>query len=157
MAKAKADRTATETAPRPRLHFGRLKLATGTYRHHFADIPTGTDPAMLLEPDYWEHLSRVIRPLDKIEAFCEDGTWEAMFRVMFVGRAEIRLSPIYEVHHDQTKAGDLSSDLHEVRWISPSKKWGVVRRDTGAVIRDELYPKSQAVAFLQHHLSKLKD
>ncbi|HDZ73697.1 MAG TPA: hypothetical protein ENH55_13210 [Aurantimonas coralicida] len=149
-----------QVAPVPvqaaRLHFGRLKEAEHARRTLFADIPAGTEIATILEPGYWAHHTASIRPMDLIEAFCEDGSWEALLRVMFVGRVEVRVSPIHVVQHEQADVADLTSDLYVVKWRGPGAKWGVLNRDTGEVIKDRFYPKSQAVAYLRDHLRKMK-
>lgn len=139
-----------------RLHFGRLQEAEQARRHHFADIPAGGKVDDLLDPKYWRHHVKVIRPLDLIEAFCEDGSWEAMFRVMFVGANEIRLSTLSIVEHeDPADVAPLSED-YDVTWKGPVAKYAVVNKQNGMIIKDRLYPKSEAVAFLKNHMGRMK-
>ena len=160
-AEEKKPRAPVPATPRPargaQIHFGRVKEAVGARNHYFIEIPTGIDIATVLEPGYWAPCVSKFRPMDLLELFCEDGTWEALARIMFVGRAEVRLSTIYVVEHEKADAADLVSDLHEVVYKGPGVKYCVVRRDTGAVIKDHLWPQSEAVAFLRDHLRKVKD
>ena len=94
--------------------------------------------------------------MDLIEAFCEDGSWEAMFRVMFVGANEIRLSTLSIVEHeDPADVAPLSED-YDVTWKGPVAKYAVVNKQNGMIIKDRLYPKSEAVAFLKNHMGRMK-
>lgn len=136
------------------LHFGRLKEARSTRRRWWADIPAGTAFETILQPDYWRHQVRAgIKPLDLIEALCEDGTWEALLRVMFVGRVEVQLSKIYYVEHKEADEA-VDSDDYEVHWKGPVLKWVVRNKSNGAVIKDRLFPKTEALTFLRNHLRK---
>lgn len=137
-----------------RLHAGRLSPVEHKRAELFADIPAGTAPEALLNPDYWQHLAAQLRPLDLIEAFCEDGSWEGLYRVMFVSSAEVVLSPVRITRHGQPGQID-DHETFEIKWISPSKKFGVVHRGNGSVVKDGLYPKSQAYSYLQKHLMDL--
>lgn len=137
-----------------RLHFGRVKPVQSVHRTMFADIPAGTDFKTVLRPEYWAHQTRELRPLDLIEMFCEDGTWEALCRVMQVGEVEAKLSPIYFVQHETQSADD--SDEYEVKYISPSIRYVVRRRDTNAILKDHLQTKSAAYDWLQRHLKDMK-
>ena len=138
------------------LHFGRLKLAASARVERFADLPAGVRPERLMDPAFWKHFAREIQPNDKIEAVCEDGSWEGLYRVMFVSQNEVRISPIYVKEHDTGDQAEVESDLYEIVWKGPGAKFAVVRKDNGAVIKDRLHPKSQALAFLREHLGRMK-
>lgn len=139
----------------PRLHFGRLRLAEQVRTLHYADIPAGLKLEDVMKPAFWAHYTREMRPNDLIETVCEDGTWEALLRVMFISTAEVVLSKVYHVVHDKASADEMSTDVHEIKWISPQVKYAVVRKDNGTVIKDHLYPKDQAIAYLQQHMKSI--
>lgn len=140
----------------PRLHMGRITEAVHQRNHWFADIPAGVSMETVMRTDYLAHHAQFLKPLDKIEAFCEDGSWEAMFRVMFVSVAEVKLSTIYSKQHDLGDAEQVQSDLHEIKWKGPAMKFAVVHKATGEVIQDHLYPKAEAMNYLRKHLTDLK-
>ena len=147
--------TKFDAARRPALMFGRLKEREQAYREWFADIPAGVAIEAVSQPDYWAHHVKSIRPLDTIECFCEDGLWEAKFRVMFVGANEVKLSSLYIVEHEEPATASLSED-YDVKWLSPSAKYAVINAKNGAIIKDKLYPRSEAAAFLKQHLGKMR-
>lgn len=142
-------------APQSKLPGGRIKGASHARVVHFADIPARTEPERLLDPSYWAHYTDIVRPLSQIEAFCEDGSWEGLFRVMRVGTAEILIKPLYIVRYDEQHATD-DSDMFEVRWVGPTINFAVVNRHTGAVVADHLFPESAAYEYLRRHLSEMK-
>ena len=141
-----------------RLHMGRMQPATGARQHLFIDLPAGTEPNDLLDPGYWAHYSQGVRPSDLLEVFCEDGSWEGLYRVMFVSSAEVKIVPIYVSQHGDAGAEGASdsSDTHHVVWKGPTRKYAVARKDSGEVIKDALYPKSEAFQYMHHHLASLR-
>jgi hypothetical protein len=144
-----------EAAKVIKLHFGRLQEVSHARRELSANIPAGTSLETVLEPSYWAHYTRDLRPNDILEVVCEDGSWEASLRVRFVSTAEAKMAVRWKVEFDTDEVTEEESDTHFVKWISPPKKYGVIRRDTGAVIQDGFYPKAEAYNFLRKHLVKV--
>lgn len=140
----------------PALHFGRVTTAEHKWNHYAAVIPAETPKERMLEPHYWKHYaSNLFKPSDIVTCFCEDGSWEASYRVMFVSKAEVRLSLRWEVDHE-AYVPEEESETHEIKWGGPQIKFKVVRKDTGEVIKDHLHPKSEAYDFLRRHLQALQ-
>ena len=139
------------------LQFGKVWPRGFKYQTRDCWVPAGTKPSDLLHPTYFKHYLREWKPHDKPEAFCEDGTWEATYRVLYIGdsKHEAHLSMIYEVWHDTSIEESLATDTHEVKWISPTKKFAVIRIDSGAVVQDGFYPKDHAVAYMHRHLRNI--
>lgn len=144
------------TIMKQRLHFSKMGVAKSKRNSWFAAIPAGTDPKTLLKPDYWANCVKGIKPLDTIEAFSEDASWEALYRVMFVSPIEVRLSPIYEVRHGADEE-TVTSDTYEVAWKGPMRKYSVLMRATGEVIKEGFHPKSMAETFMLQHMKSLKE
>ncbi len=136
-----------------RLRNGALTTIEHSRRELFADVAAGVTFEQVLDSMYFGHFLRMIRPLDVIECFCEDGSWEAKVRVMFVGDVEVITSPIYYVQHDAIDPKDLQDDVFEVQWISPSLKWAVVHKATGERVADGLFPKAAAVQQLRTRMT----
>jgi len=137
----------------PKLHHGRLRPTSSVARQLSADIPTGTDPELLMEPSYWAHHAKTMQPMDMIIAFWEDGSHERWLRVMYVGRNEVHMSLVFEVSHAPVEEPEVESE-YEVAWISPPVKFAVRRKDDHTIIMDHLYPRDAAVKYLNDHLKK---
>lgn len=139
----------------PALHFGRLTSASHKWNEYAAIIPADTPKEAVLDPHYWKHYTRDLKPSDIITCFCEDGSWEASYRVMFVSKAEVKISLRWEASHEAYEP-EADSETHEIKWVSPTNKFAVVRKDTGEVIKEGLYPKSEAYDYLRRHLQHLR-
>jgi hypothetical protein len=92
--------------------------------------------------------------MDLVEAFCEDGSWEASYRVMFVSRTDMKLSRRWYIEHDPGSSESVSQEF-EVAWISPVTKFAVRRIDDHTVVKDGFWPESEAHLFLRNHLRTL--
>lgn len=138
-----------------KLHGERLQLLENAQRSWFADIPSGTTLETVTQPYFWAHHARTIRPDDMIRARCEDGSWAADLWVMFVSPAEVKVAVYHHKKLDADTGDIVPSDLHEVAWKGPGLKFCVVHKKTGAIVRDRLYPKSEAIAFLRSHLRQM--
>jgi hypothetical protein len=138
-----------------KLHYGRLTPIEHARRELFAEIPEGVTLEDILRPEFWSHYARDFKPMDLVEAFCEDGSWEASLRVMLVTDVEVKMSLRWEVRHDKVAPEEEKTETHEIKWKGPAMRFAVVRKDTGEVIKDHLYPKSQAAQYLKNHLQAI--
>ena len=122
-------------------------------RHLFVELPAGTQPEELMDPRYWTHHAREFTPMDRVEVFCEDGLWEAEFRVLFVGTQEVRMTPITITRHDAVEG---ATGPYVVEWISTSKRWGIRRSDNNEVVKDGFFSQSAAHAFASQRLAEMR-
>jgi hypothetical protein len=137
-----------------KLPFGKLKEASFQRREFCASVPANSKSDVVLNPAYWAHHVKVLMPNDKIEAFCEDGTWEGLYRVMYVGEVEVTLSPIYVVEHEKRDVEEES--LYYVKWISPTRLFGVFRKDSNEKIADGFRPKARAYDYITAHSARMR-
>ena len=139
-----------------KLQDGRLGPLENARRLLNADIPSGVTLDTVLQPHFWVHYARQLTPGDLIFAFCEDGSWASVLWVMFVGEGEVRVSAVLFKETDASPETDETSDMHEIKWKGPGMKFAIVHKQTGAIVKDRLYPKSAAVGYLRDHLRKLQ-
>lgn len=144
-----------DTSIPSRLHFGRLKPAEACRTVHRANVPAGVDLATVLDPGYLGHYTKVLTAGDILEVVCDDGSWMAWLWVMFVGTAEVKCQTIWETTFEKASQADVS-ETHKIKWISPTRKYAVVRKDDGKVLKDMLYPESEAAAYLRQHLKNIE-
>ena len=130
-------------------------MAEHAYHVRYADIPAGTNPAVVSSPDYWTHFAQEIEPLDVIVAFWEDGTRETWFRVMFKSPVGLKLSKLFDVEHEAAGDDD-PDDTFKVKWRGPGQKWCVVRVDNNAVLKEKLPSKGEATLFLATYLREMR-
>jgi hypothetical protein len=146
------------TVSQGKLHFGRLKEVEHVRREWFMDVPAGIMLDDVLKPGYLVNFTKNLRPLDRIEAFCEDGSWEAMLRVMFVGQTEVKTRVIYRL--DTSEPGDDNvaplSETYDIIWRGPVLRFCVINTVTREIIKDHLYPRAEAMQYLRQHLHTMK-
>jgi len=137
------------------LHFGRLQPLEHGERSYLADIPVGVTLDTVKQPHFWAHHARGLKPNDMIRAKREDGSWWADLAVMFVSPTEV----VVEVYHYKEFGSaipeTMQSDMHEIVWKGPGLQFCVIHKKTGTIVKDRLYPKDRAAAYLAEHLKKL--
>lgn len=111
----------------------------------FHSPAVGVNIKDMLEPSYWAHVARDLRPGHKIEVLAEDMSYWAMLMVRDVGRTEAKVVVLQEKKLD---AGvDLAKDVDdglEIKWRGPSAKFSVVRKDGGDILRDGFQTRDAA-------------
>lgn len=162
---AQNNQQAGQAAPRapedaPTLAPGRLSTAEHRRVTYAVDIPTGRSLEDLLRPGYWAHHAKQLRPWDKIEARCEDGTWYAEFIVLDASRTWARLALVLERRGlgtsdvSQTAASDAEVqaliNAHEVKFV-PVRKWHVIERASKKVLVEGLQLRDDAEIYLKQH------
>ena len=134
----------------------RFKEAGFVRQHYVADIPSGVDLKTVLTSDYWKHVAPQLRPLDLIEAINEDGSWEAMLRVMYASPTEVKLDVIFKRERAVEAPTADKDSAYRIAWISPGAKFGVFNKDGNVPIKDHLYPKSAAYDYVKEHLREMR-
>lgn len=85
----------------------------------------------VLETEYWAHVAAQLRPMDKIEIYPEDMSYYALLLVTETGTAEARVVAIIKpipLHVKETESlKKILSDDFDVKWVSPTLKYGVIR------------------------------
>lgn len=139
-----------------KLHMGRLQRAAGVRNEWFARIPAGVAPEALLNPAFWAMHAPSLRLLDVIEAFADDASWEAWYRVMAKGQGEVRLSMFLYHRHDGGTVEEIAPDDYMVKYVSPSVRFCVVSKDTGAVVEKGFDTKEMAYRWLADYAKRMK-
>ena len=134
-----------------KLPYGRLHEDGQKWGRKQVIIPADTPYETIISPEYWVRYAKDIRPLDVIECFCEDGTWEARLRVMSVERAAVHVAPVFHVKHDRSDEIEIETETmtHEVVYRGAQLKFCIVHKPTGRVVKDHLFPKDQAIYHLR--------
>lgn len=117
----------------------------------FHEAKAGTTMDAVLSPEYWAHYAREFRPCDRIEVIWEDMTKVADLLVLSVGTVTARVWPLTVADMDPTPAQETTD--HEVKWVSPTRKFGVLRTTDKQTIRDGFGTKPEAEAWLAQYLA----
>ena len=142
----------------PKLHAGRVRPYDHRVSKYWIEIPYGLDHKDVENPGFWVHVVKNFRPGDEVLCFAEDSSWERLYRVLWVGKTEMKLSPlgVVVVHRSSEESAALPSEGYEIAWKGPAMQFAVVDKKSGEIVKDHLYPKELAVKFLSEYTSRLK-
>lgn len=100
----------------------------------------------LLQPSYWAHVAKTVRPGDRIEAVAHDGSWFAEFYVISAGANEVR---VVSLRVASLTAQSVTVE-YEVKFRGRAK-WSVLRMTDKAVMVDGLDDEKAANDWLAQH------
>lgn len=140
----------TSAAPKPRkLHASRCQLAEQSRNIHSVVLEPGTTLDNLKDPAFWAHVSgpKNFRPMDRIEAMPEDGSFWAELLVLSAGPL---FAKVYVMrHYEIGEVGTTSmSDAFAVAWKGPLRQHAVIRVKDNAIMQDKFANKEAALGWL---------
>jgi len=108
-------------------------------------------PEAMLDPKYWVHVSKNMKPGDRIEAIAESREWLVDAVVLDAGswgaKVAFILGPVKLANDAKIEA----PDEYEVKWAGPSAKFRVVRKTDNKVLKDECQTKEEAATWIKNH------
>lgn len=154
---AKTEKTVTEFKVQPRpaqVNAGKFTLQQSgyVYDNHVYRAEEGMELDTMLAPSFWSHVAGRLKPLDRIEIVPDGGKYYAELMVLVTDAKTARVKTLrYEVL-EEVSPEDAESDSHMIKWRGPAAKFGVVRKDDGAVLKDGFPTKEDAAAYMREHL-----
>lgn len=122
----------------------RLKHAEFVRSHYRVEPAAGASLADVADPEYLGHVAERLRPGDKLEIMPECMSWYAEALVVDAARRSARIQVILGPVAIDAGEQVLASDVFEARWISPTARFGVVRRADGALMAKQFPAKADA-------------
>lgn len=118
-------------------------------RTHFAACPApGTTLEDIANNEYWTHVARKLRPGTLIEVLPEDMTFFATLIVLWVGMNVVRVKVLSFVNlGDEEATSEGEESANKVAWRN-GKNWCVLRRNDGAIIKENLASKKDALIWV---------
>jgi len=121
-------------------------------------LPHGIKLNDILDPKYWQHHSSKLRPDDKIEVRTEGRLFYAELFVMDVGHLAVKMKVLTAIALQTTKESEDAIRLEKdaeaqtlddnpgyiVKWVSPTKKYGVKREGQNEWVRTDFETKEAA-------------
>lgn len=137
---AKADEKAIPERKVQPLENPRMEEAEYKRTVMVATAHPGTQPADLLQPEYWAHVSTRLKPWDEVHVRADDGTWYAKVLVTESGRTYAR-THILESHNLTSQDVAMSQQKmyigdYEVMHRGEHSKWSVVRKSDRSVVHE---------------------
>ena len=110
-------------------------------RWYFLDLPPGTKPEHVEDPDFWVHMAARFRVHDEIIAIAADGSFEAELRVVAIDPrklwAQVRPLRVWrgEAAASENAAPRTDPDGYKIEFSGPHK-WRIVNVAGDVVAKD---------------------
>lgn len=135
------------------------KLMAGDFREadfyrvvFMACPPAGTPLEALLEPEFWVHIAKQVKPLCRIEVVPEDCSYFAELMVMGANSGGVRVKVLrHEKLEIEAPEGAEDKDF-KIEWGGPKSKWRVIRKSDRFMMRDGFAHKGEAQNWLADHI-----
>ena len=130
----------------------RLALVEFARASHHVTVENGVTKAMLEKPDFWAHISELLKSGDHIEIVPKDRHFFAEVFVLAAssGWAKVKMLRYTTLIKDTTKTKD---ENFQVEW-NGTEKWRVLEGDE--ILTKDHETKELALAWLKEHKRKLK-
>jgi hypothetical protein len=128
-----------------------LKLAEHVRQTWHVTPRTGDGPKDLLDPKYWVHVARNLKPGDKIEVLSEAREWYAEAVVLSAGQFGAKVAFTLDPIRLENSAETEEPEGYEVKWAGPSVKWRVIRKSDGQIVREDLQSREEAATWIKSH------
>lgn len=140
-----------------KIHESRFALAESKRNVWFATPVEGTPFGELLQPAYWSHIARRLRPGDLIEVVPDENTYKAFLVVLDAGQnwakvaldRKVDLSPPASV-----AAGDINKE-YAVEWKGPHWKHAVIRVSDKQVVEKGFNTRDEAGRWIATNASRM--
>lgn len=140
-----------------KLHPTALKLAEHAMRSFHIILPAGVTVEDMKKPEFWSHVGEKVKPMDRIEAYAEDGSFYAEFMVLDSARLWAKVRLMREVSLVQEVEGEVevTAPEFEIKWGGPAKKHGVRRISDGQWVKQDCGTAEEAVSWLNDYKKAL--
>lgn len=134
----------------------RMQLAEQSRNIWCLTVPNGTTVQDMLNPGYWAHLARQLKPGDRVEVEPDNGTYFAELRVLDAGNQYAKMAVLREVTLESIEpSATISVPGHTVEWSGRHTKWRVIRESDRKVLKDSLASKADGYAWLASYSKAL--
>lgn len=124
-----------------------------------ATAEAGTPIETVLDPMYWSHVAKTLKPWHEIDVRAGDGSWLVRLVVRDAGPMWAKVE-LLAAHEFEAKAGAdvvmpaAAEGRYIVKWRFGAK-WSVLRLGDNAVMIDGLATKDEAALWLTQHVAKV--
>lgn len=145
--------------PNRKLLVTQIKEAEYVRRDYVVTPPQGTTMQEMLEPMYWAHVARQLRPFDRIEVRFADGKAWAELIVRVAEPLAVKVAILrhrdFEIEQGKSSGPELEiPDGYEVKHRGLAK-WSVIRLADQEVLEKGFQDRTAAIVWLHGTLARL--
>ena len=135
-----------------KLSEGDLSLMQSIQAIYTATPPVGTTREDMMQPIFWSHVARKLKPMFEIWAMPKDGAWYGKWLVIYADSTQAKLKELDFYSLEEISDPESESDPYIVKWISPPVRFGIVRKADKVIIKDRFETKELAYAWKAQNL-----
>ena len=134
-----------------------FQTAEHRYRRFDCIAPKGITQKDLENPELWCNVAPQIKMHDEVRVIAEDHSFVAYLLCTFAQGTDARLKIVggADLHDEESEQIELSSSKYEIK-LCGAKKFCILNKETGEVIRENLAKKSIAERELEEYIAALK-
>ncbi len=138
--------------------FAPVNLESAEYRvttyYHTLEMDEPLEAA--LEPEYWTHVARILRPGNEIRIDAADYSFCALLKVRSTSRISATVDVIWSKSFKDHVGPEVDNVTgFEIKWRGPKAKFGIIRVSDGEVVRDGYDTREIAADALREYLKAL--
>lgn len=130
-------------------------LAAHSFREFNVNVPASMSNEELVNPNAWQNVINQCRPGDEIRVRADDDSFTARLYVAHVAGTESRLRLIYKAQFEELDIEELDANAPYFIRLQGPKKFCIIKRDTGEVIKDMIPTKKDAHIELDDYMRAL--
>lgn len=130
-----------------KLQPGKMEEAEYVQQQWIVNAEPGHTLRDVMEPTYWFHVARDIKPYAHIEVRDGEGKWIAFLIVINSGTNWASCVLDRQIDLAATAEEPPEAQLFSVKWRGPQAKFGVLRNADGKVLQDGFPDKASAYAW----------
>ena len=131
-----------------KIHPSRFNLAETKRNVWHITPPDGTPFDALLDPSYWTHVSRKLRPTDRVEVFAEDGSYFAEFYVISAGDQSAKVALMRKIDLGEVVEDIAGIPGFKAMWRGPHHKHAVIRTKDNAPVQTGFDTREEAIEWI---------
>lgn len=128
----------------------RFDLAEQKHNRWFAGVENSVSIDDVMNPEFWGHVARNLRPCDEIVVYPDSCEWRLHLHVVSVNRQGATVAKL--AYNDFTTgdvvAGEDPTGLI-AKWAGPIRMWEVVRKDDGSMVKSGVPTKEAAFDYIR--------
>lgn len=132
----------------------RIQLSEHVYSVYSHHLNEGETLETALEPNFWSHVAKQLRPGDRIELTSYDASWLATLYVQAVSRIEAVVAVLSKTDLGAPAMPKGEVSPYEVAFRGP-RKWSIVHAETREVLKEDIETKQAADTYLKNHMQAL--
>ena len=116
--------------------------------------PAGTPREAPLNPIFWDHVHKNLRPMTEVRIIPKSGEWYGRFLVLLPGLGKTAVAELEFKNLQKIDLTVLESETMKVKFVSPPLRYCVIRKSDGERLKERCQTENDAVLWMQRYLQK---